>query len=117
MSETIILKNHIKAHLEASNISFDELAKRIEASPSSLFNWSEGTSITLNAKNLNSLVLLSEEIEVDLPFLLFPIETAKRYRSAQKFNEIANPILQHLWSDITKEIRVIIKNEVQAKGQ
>ena len=116
MTKNLVLKNHIRAHLESSNKSFDDLARKINASPSSLFNWSEGGAITLNDKNLKSLLLLAEEIEIDLPFLLFPIESAKRYRSTQNFTEIVSPHLQHFWADITKEIRLLIKNELQAKG-
>ncbi len=116
MFKKLILKEHIKAHLDSSKESFDELARKINASPSSLFNWSEGGAITLNDKNLKSLFLLAEEIEIDLPFLLFPVETAKRYRSSQKFNEIVSPHLQHFWTEITKEIRLLVKSELQIKG-
>ena len=116
MIKNLILKDRIKTHLGELNISFDVLAKKINASPSSLFNWSEGGAITLNDKNLKSLILLSELLEIDLPFLLFPIETAKRYRSSQKFNEVMNPLMQSIWTDITKEIRLLIKSELQNKS-
>ena len=116
MFRNLVLKDHIRAHLKASNESFANLAQKIQTSPSSLFNWSEGGAITLSEKNLQSLLLLSEEIEIDLPFLLFPIESAKRYHATQKFNETINPHLQHFWIGITKEIRLLIKSELQIKG-
>lgn len=112
MVKKLILKDHLQAYKEVSKMGFNEIADKIGANHTSVHNWSQGFPITLNEKNIKSLSILANELDIDLPFLLFPIETAERYHSVQRFNEIISPHLQGLWMGLNKEIRELIKKEV-----
>lgn len=115
MVKNLVLQQHIRAHLALTKISYQTLAKKIGVSPSTLFSWGEGSPITLSDRNIRSLQILAEEVDIDLPFLLFSLDTAERFHATQKLDLVIAPHLKTLWSEFSKEIRLMVRNEIQAK--
>lgn len=115
MSKNLILKEHIQGHLIASKESYQSLAEKIRVSPSTLFNWGAGGPVTLNEKNIHSLQILADEIDIDLPFLLFPLELAERLNVMQRIDSVMGLHLKNLWSELSREIRTMVRAEMLSK--